>query len=90
MVITENTTVAEVVQAVPGARRVFDQHGLHGCGGAHGPTEPLSFFASVHQVDLKGLLEELNAEAQRPQERDRKSTRLNSSHRTVSRMPSSA
>jgi len=69
MVITENTTVAEVVQAVPGARRVFDQHGLHGCGGAHGPTEPLSFFASVHQVDLKGLLEELNAEAQRPQER---------------------
>jgi len=35
MVITENTTVAEVVQAVPGARRVFDEHGLHGCGGAH-------------------------------------------------------
>jgi len=69
MVITENTTVAEIVQAVPGARRVFDKHGLHGCGGAHGPTEPLSFFASVHQVDLKGLLEELNAEAQRPQER---------------------
>jgi hypothetical protein len=69
MVITENTTVAEVVQAVPGARRVFDKHGLHGCGGAHGPTEPLSFFASVHQVDLKQMLEELNAEAQRPQER---------------------
>jgi len=69
MVITENTTVAEVVQAVPGARQVFDKHGLHGCGGAHGPTEPLSFFASVHQVDLKALLDELNAEAHRPQER---------------------
>jgi len=69
MVITENTTVAEVVKAVPGARQVFDKHGLHGCGGAHGPTEPLSFFASVHQVDLKELLEELNAEAQRPQKR---------------------
>ncbi|HVP41915.1 MAG TPA: NnrS family protein [Terriglobales bacterium] len=69
MVITENTSVAEVVQAVPGARRIFDRHGLHGCGGAHGPSEPLSFFAAVHQVELKGLLEELNVEAARPQER---------------------
>jgi len=69
MVITENTTVAEVVKSVPGARRVFDQHGLHGCGGTHGPSEPLSFFASVHQVDLMALLEELNAEAQHPLER---------------------
>ena len=68
MLITENTSVAEVVKAVPGARRIFDQHGLHGCGGAHGPSEPLSFFAAVHQVGLKELLEELNAEAQRPQE----------------------
>jgi len=41
MVTTENTTVAEVVQAAPGAPRVFDKHGLQGCGGAHGPTEPL-------------------------------------------------
>ncbi len=68
MVITENTSVAEVVKAVPGARRIFDNHGLHGCGGAHGPTEPLSFFAAVHQVELGSLLEELNAEAQRPQQ----------------------
>ena len=70
MVITENTSVAEVVEAVPGARRIFDKHGLHGCGGAHGPTEALSFFAAVHQVNLEGLLEELNAEAQRPQVED--------------------
>ncbi len=68
MVITENTSVAEVVKAVPGARKIFDRHGLHGCGGAHGPSEPLSFFAAVHQADLKGLLQELNAEAQRPQQ----------------------
>ena len=68
MVITENTSVAEVVKAVPGARRIFDRHGLHGCGGAHGPSEALSFFAAVHQVELHGLLEELNAEAVRPQE----------------------
>jgi len=68
MVITENTSVAEVVKAVPGARRIFDRHGLHGCGGANGPSEPLSFFAAVHEVELTRLLEELNAEAQRPQE----------------------
>jgi hypothetical protein len=69
MVITENTSVAEIVKAVPGARNIFDRHGLHGCGGAHGPSEPLSFFAAVHQANLKELLDELNAEAQRPQER---------------------
>ena len=69
MVITENTSVAEVVKAVPGARKIFDKHGLHGCGGEHGPSEALSFFAAVHQVELRGLLDELNAEAQRPQER---------------------
>ncbi len=68
MVITENTSVAEIVKAVPGARGIFDRHGLHGCGGAHGPREPLSFFAAVHQVELGSLLEELNAEAQRPQQ----------------------
>src|SRR5512147_475514 len=68
MVITENTSVSDVVQAVPGARRIFDRHGLHGCGGAHGPSEPLSFFAAVHEVELTRLLEELNAEAQHPQE----------------------
>src|SRR5579864_1693014 len=58
MVITESSSVAEIVEAVPGARAIFDKHGLHGCGGTHGPTEQLSFFASVHQVDLKALLQE--------------------------------
>ncbi|MBZ5647414.1 MAG: NnrS family protein [Acidobacteriia bacterium] len=71
MVITEDTSVAEVVKAVPTARRVFDKHGLHGCGGANGPNEPLSFFAAVHQVDLSGLLEELNAEATHPTREER-------------------
>jgi len=39
MVISENSSVAEIVKAVPGARNLFDKHGLHGCGGAHGPSE---------------------------------------------------
>jgi hypothetical protein len=64
--ITKLTSVAEIVKACPTARRIFDKHGLHGCGGENGPTEPLAFFASVHNVDVDALVEELNAEIARP------------------------
>ncbi len=64
--ITPETSVADIVRACPSARRIFDQHGLRGCGGEHGPAEPLSFFANVHQVDLERLLRELNAELKNP------------------------
>jgi NnrS protein len=64
--ITGETSVAEVVRRCPTARRIFDRHGLHGCGGEHGPTEALSLFAAVHQVDLDNLLRELNAEMAHP------------------------
>ena len=67
MVITESTSVAEVVERVPAARAILDKHGLHGCGGAHGPTEALSFFARVHQVNLEELVTELNAAVAQPQ-----------------------
>jgi NnrS protein len=60
--VTAETSVAEVLSTVPEAREVFDRHGLKGCGGEHGPAEPLSFFATVHQVELNQLLDELNAE----------------------------
>lgn len=64
--ITRETSVAEIVKLCPGARRIFDEHGLKGCGGEHGPSEPLSFFASVHQVDMEELLREINAEMANP------------------------
>src|SRR5574340_127899 len=64
--ITAETSVAEVVRRCPSARRIFDAHGLKGCGGAHGPTETLAFFASVHQADLDTLLRELNREMAQP------------------------
>jgi len=48
--INGNTSVAEIVKSYPSARRVFDRHGLKGCGGEHGPSESLAFFAAVHQV----------------------------------------
>jgi hypothetical protein len=64
--ITKTTTVAEVVGACPTARKVFDKHGLKGCGGEHGPKESLDFFAAVHQVDVEALVQELNAEMRNP------------------------
>ena len=60
--ITKETSVAEIVKLCPGARRIFDEHGLRGCGGEHGPSEPLEFFAAVHQAKLEELLREINAE----------------------------
>ena len=64
--INESTSVAEILKRCPTARRIFDQYGLKGCGTEHGPTEPLSFFAAVHQVDLQALLRDLRAEAENP------------------------
>ena len=64
--ITKLTTVAEVVKACPTARKIFDKHGLKGCGGANGPRESLGFFAAVHQVDIDALVQELNAEMRNP------------------------
>jgi iron-sulfur cluster repair protein YtfE (RIC family) len=64
--ITADTSVAEIVKLCPGARRIFDEHGLKGCGGEHGPTEPLAFFAAVHQASLDDLLREINAELEEP------------------------
>lgn len=59
---TAEMSVAEIVRACPTARRVFDRHGLMGCGGEHGPAESLGFFAAVHNVDFDALLQELNIE----------------------------
>ncbi len=64
--ITGNTSVAEVVKICPNARRIFDRHGLKGCGGEHGPSEALAFFAAVHQVDAEELVREINDEIQNP------------------------
>ena len=64
--ITKDTNVAEIVKLCPDARRIFDEHGLKGCGGEHGPSEPLSFFAAVHQANLEELLREINAEMRSP------------------------
>jgi NnrS protein len=63
---TGETSVADVVQAAPHTREVFDRHGLKGCGGENGPSESIAFFAAVHQIDVDRLLGELNQEAPVP------------------------
>ena len=64
--INESTSVSEVVKACPNARHIFDRHGLKGCGGEHGPSESLSFFATVHQVNVDELIREINREMESP------------------------
>ena len=64
--ISKDTSVAEIVKRCPNARRIFDQHGLKGCGGEHGPSEPLAFFAAVHQANVDELLREIHAEMENP------------------------
>ena len=93
------TMLPDLLRAHPAARAVFDRYGLSGCGGRHGPVESVGFFARTHGVDERRLLDELReatsggsqaAAASDVAAPDRKSTRLNSSHRALSRMPSSA
>jgi hypothetical protein len=64
--ITKESNVRDVVAGHPATRRVFDRHGLQGCGGELGPNETLEFFAAVHQMDVNQLIRELEQEAQRP------------------------
>ena len=61
--VTERSTVREVVRRYPGADRIFEKHGLGGCGGDDGPTEPVGFFASLHPVEPVELIAELNENA---------------------------
>lgn len=57
--VSPEMTVREAIARWPWTIRVFEYHGLTGCGGAQGPNEPIGFFATVHEVDPEGLLGEL-------------------------------
>ncbi|TAK57767.1 MAG: hypothetical protein EPO22_11760, partial [Dehalococcoidia bacterium] len=58
--ITTNTTVREAVARYAGIEKIFDAHGLTGCGGPDGPAEPIGFFAAIHHVEPQQLVAELN------------------------------
>ena len=74
--IGPGTSVREIMTRYPAAEGIFERHGLLGCGGPHGPREPVAFFARVHQVDPDLLLAELNTFA---------SAQANEGAKTVSR-----
>ena len=61
--ITEESTVRDVLAAFPATALVLARHGLMGCGGREGPIEPIGWFAKVHGVPLPQLLAELNEAA---------------------------
>jgi hypothetical protein len=64
--ITKESTLPEIIGTYPGTRRVFDDAGLHGCGGPQGPHETVEFFARVHGVPLEKLLADLEAAKEAP------------------------
>jgi hypothetical protein len=59
--INGRTLIPDLLQRAPQVRPVLDRYGLRGCGGAHGPVESLEFFAHLHDVDVRELLDELSA-----------------------------
>jgi iron-sulfur cluster repair protein YtfE (RIC family) len=63
--ITGNDTVREVIKEHPEAKKIFNKYGLMECGGPLGPKEPISFFATVHRVNVEKLLKELNELAEK-------------------------
>ncbi len=65
MPITGNDTVRDVIKKYPEAKKIFNKYGLMECGGPLGPKEPISFFATVHRVDVEKLLKELNEVAEK-------------------------
>lgn len=65
MPITGNDTVRDVIKQYPDAKKIFNKYGLMECGGPLGPKEPISFFATVHRVDVEKLLKELNEVAEK-------------------------
>lgn len=64
--IRKEMTLPELIGKFPGTRKVFDDAGLHGCGGALGPHETVEFFARVHGVPLDRLLADLEAAKEAP------------------------
>lgn len=65
--ITGDAYLPDVISRFPSTRAVFDQYGLKGCGGLHGPYEQVDGFARLHGVDPNQLMQELNKAAAQAQ-----------------------
>jgi len=60
MKVTRQTHILEILEKCPGAREVFERHGLDcaACFGAN--VETLEDGALMHDIDVEVLIEELN------------------------------
>ncbi len=58
-VISPEMMLPDLLRAHPEVRAVFDRHGLRGCGGPLGPHETIGYFARVHGVCERDLLQEI-------------------------------
>ncbi len=56
----------ELLKAHPYVRPILDRYGLRGCGGPLGPAESIKYFARAHGVDVRQIVDELNAAIQDP------------------------
>src|SRR5262245_5087499 len=61
LLVSERTTLPELLRAAPWVRPLFDRYGLRGCGGPDGPAETLGFFARAHDVPADRLVDEVRA-----------------------------
>jgi hypothetical protein len=64
--IDQDASVRAVLARHPHLHAVFARHGLGGCGGAAGPDESIALFATMHRVDLRALVDELNRATEHP------------------------
>jgi len=60
MEITADSLLGEVIKRYPQTLPIFKKYGMPDYAVEKLPMETLAFFAGVHRVDLKKLLEKLN------------------------------
>jgi len=71
-----DTALPDLFHAHPETRAVFNRYGLRGCGGEHGPSESIAFFAGTHGVDPDDLLRDIQRVIDDPNARRRARAQL--------------
>ena len=56
----------KLLKTHPHVRPILDRYGLRGCGCPLGPAESIEYFARAHGVDVRQIVDELNAAIQDP------------------------
>lgn len=62
--VTPDMYISDVLAECPGAVLVFERHGLACAACLAASMEPLSAVASVHDVPIEALIDDLNSHAQ--------------------------